>query len=716
MTSRLDRQRRLKYIARGPEFAIAVPDHDLEALGEVVRSCSDFWNGPGTLLLPTQPDGTVSDRYDYLLEALPPDQVYFHRSLSGPAERSLADRWPGRVGRWGEAVREQEVHPIRLLTSPTDSLERLDLPEFADPLMRVVRDLTCGALHADVVGELQRWFAFDSPEGDAALLAVFRNQVSGMSPLSWARRFMRFVEGTTFSESKHLFVFPRSPEYVDLVDFWNLRARLPSFMDEPALVGVPVQAFELEGIDAVLREWMMVPPLGVKPDVSIEVYADDVEIVEAALRKAGFNKDETGKETIFSSVPADREAPEYALRRCRTPGRLRRGMRTEALTALAEGDNELDVDPPTGFPPRFEWAGFMRFEIHGLPLALPVVGPLARTCLTNGFEADDGVAILTQATRRRLRLPLRIPSPEVQLERYAEHLSLEMRPSGAGALADTLIGRLPSRSGLDALAHPSALPLLSGLYPTSRLKLAKRVRHELSSLDPPIEVDEERLVDLLRDQGLFLETKARTLAEVAQTAGAQPAELVSALGPLCDAGFVQRGRRVQCPQCQLSDFWALRELDEHLRCRACQNRFPLPATEGPVEAQTAYRLDGLMARIMDQDLVPVLLTVRHLLQRSQATLDAVYFPGLDLFEPQTRDPFAEVDILLADGGRLQIAECKSRAEAVTAALAAEHIALAARLGGVPVLAASDGEFPADIYELQEKHKLLVLEPAVLRDG
>jgi hypothetical protein len=291
-----------------------------------------------------------------------------------------------------------------------------------------------------------------------------------------------------------------------------------------------------------------------------------------------------------------------------------------------------------------------------------------------------------------------------------------MRPSGAGVLAETLIGRLSDRSGLDALAHPSALPLLSGLYPTSRLKLAKYVRRELSSLDPRIDVDEERLVELLRGQGLFLETKARTLGEISDTAGTQPAELVPALGALCDNGFVQRGRRVYCPQCRLPDFWALRELDEHLRCRACQNRFPLPATEGPVEAPLAYRLDGLMARIMDQDLVPVLLTVRHLLQRSQATLDAVYFPGLDLFEPDISNPFAEIDILLADAGRLQIVECKSRAAALTAERAVEHIALAERLGGMPVLAASDGKFPDDVYELQESHELLVLEPAVLRDG
>jgi len=55
----LNRQHRLSYATRGPEWAFMVPDGDLEALEEVMRLCSHFWNGAGTLLVPAGADGAT---------------------------------------------------------------------------------------------------------------------------------------------------------------------------------------------------------------------------------------------------------------------------------------------------------------------------------------------------------------------------------------------------------------------------------------------------------------------------------------------------------------------------------------------------------------------------------------------------------------------------------------------------------------------------------
>lgn len=55
----LNRQVRLSYFARGPGWAFAVPEGDLDALEEVMRACSEFWNGAGSLLVPVSRDGRV---------------------------------------------------------------------------------------------------------------------------------------------------------------------------------------------------------------------------------------------------------------------------------------------------------------------------------------------------------------------------------------------------------------------------------------------------------------------------------------------------------------------------------------------------------------------------------------------------------------------------------------------------------------------------------
>jgi hypothetical protein len=48
----LNRQHRLVYYVRGPEWAFAIPAGDFDALDEVMRLCSGFWNGAGSLIVP----------------------------------------------------------------------------------------------------------------------------------------------------------------------------------------------------------------------------------------------------------------------------------------------------------------------------------------------------------------------------------------------------------------------------------------------------------------------------------------------------------------------------------------------------------------------------------------------------------------------------------------------------------------------------------------
>ena len=350
----------------------------------------------------------------------------------------------------------------------------------------------------------------------------------------------------------------------------------------------------------------------------------------------------------------------------------------------------------------------MRVELRGMPIAFPTSDSLARLCINDAQAIDHGFMVTLNAGTEPLRLDLQIPGPEAQLRAHLTSCGLAGRESGAGRIARTLLGRLPDSSALDALARPLAAMLLNALVARSRPKLAQHVAKQLARLNDAVTINEELIIDLLRDEGLFLELQARTLDEIASSAGRSRRDLLPILQELVSSGLVQRGRRVCCPSCRFDEYWALRELDERLTCRACRQMFVLPALDGDLEAQLAYRRDGLMARAMDQDLVPVLLTLRHLLTRSAKPEDALHWPGLDLDYGDPAAKPAEIDLLLASEGHLFAAECKLEAANLAPPEAQKHLALAERLRAQAVFGALRGEWRSDVIELVAETDALLL--------
>lgn len=163
-------------------------------------------------------------------------------------------------------------------------------------------------------------------------------------------------------------------------------------------------------------------------------------------------------------------------------------------------------------------------------------------------------------------------------------------------------------------------------------------------------------------------------------------------------------------------YWPLRELDERVRCRACQQEFALPAVERGGEARIAYRLDGLVARAMDQDIIPVLLALRHILRRPECGHLAQWWPGLNLYEATSSRVGQEFDLLVADQGTLRVCEVKSASEGFTREIVLDLLKLATRVGAEAVIAAPTGEWRDEVVELLDERQFLLLGAAVLMDA
>jgi hypothetical protein len=706
---------RLSYTVRGPELAVALPQRHEAAFDELTGQLCRTWNGVGTLLLPVDADGDVVG-WDQWLPMLRPDFVYLHEAIGDDAARCVAHDFPGRTSRWTPRVVEREVHPWWLLgVRSTDPRGQLLIPVTDDPEMQRLVRVLYGELDHEETEHAQRHFDIERVD-DKIVHALVHAQIHRSSPLAWSALATDYVECLNACDQRVLFIFSSRPSADELLEFWNVRARMQTRAGEAMVVGLPAAALEQPDTLALLHEWLDRSPTGSKPDMRVWTDGSLADRAKQALIEAGLTHVDTGRFESWSSIPPDRDRPEFTLGGPLFGAKLRRGLADDALVGLAEGPNLLHLATPRGLPPTVFWKGLMRVELRGMPIAFPLTDPLARLCINEAQASDNhSIVLATTATTEPLRLDIKLPAPEAQLHAHLMSCGLAGRHSGAGRIASTLLGRLPDDGALDALAHPLAPVLLDTLVAHSRPKLAQHVAKQLSKLDPPVSVNEQLIVGILRDEGLFLELQVRTLDEIASSLARPRSELLDVVQGLVVSGMLQRGRRVTCPSCRFDEYWPLRELDEQLTCRACRQEFVLPAIESGREAPIAYRLDGLMARVMDQDVLPVLLTLRHLLTRSAHPAQALWWPGLDLFEDHRSDAIAEIDLLLATDGKLYAVECKLEAAGLTATEAQAHLELADRIGSRATFGALRGEWRSDVAELVAESDALLLGPKTLLD-
>jgi hypothetical protein len=118
----------LTYDVRGPEFAVVLPEGDLDALREVTELLSQIWNGPGTLLLTADESGALDAGLQDSLAALPPDVVLLHPDLPAATHEALIQRWPGRAWQWRARAIERELHAWWLVRESATRRTMLPVP------------------------------------------------------------------------------------------------------------------------------------------------------------------------------------------------------------------------------------------------------------------------------------------------------------------------------------------------------------------------------------------------------------------------------------------------------------------------------------------------------------------------------------------------------------------------------------------------------------
>jgi hypothetical protein len=393
--------------------------------------------------------------------------------------------------------------------------------------------------------------------------------------------------------------------------------------------------------------------------------------------------------------PPDGVSPEYVLGPPILGGAMKRGTRGTTTMTITPAGVSLSVPVPEPFRP--VPGGWVHLELHNLPLPLPANDRLAQAVLSAARCTLDGIGFGVLSTVGSWELDIKLPEGWEALGLWSRGRGYEVAVSQPGRYAQALLGRLEDYGQLDVLASDEALAVLQALSPLSAKKFAQ---HIAARAGKAADRYVETLVDVLRKEPLWMELQARTLGELLSITSLKKPQLLPALGRLTDAGLVLRGRALRCPHCNYPDWIPLRELDERLRCNACNAGYPLPATDpgGTREAEAAYRLDGLMARCVDQDLLPVLLALRFARRLGRAAPVVQAWPGLELTNNRrTR----ETDLLVSTGVKVTIFECKAQASSMHDKDAKDLVHLAHDLEAIPTTAALDGEFRPSVRKIVE---------------
>ncbi|MBA2517313.1 MAG: hypothetical protein H0V22_08380 [Solirubrobacterales bacterium] len=225
----LNRQHRLAYIARGPEWAFALPSGDLPALDDVVCRCSTFWNGANSLFLEVDEDNAVSPA-GTLLTTRPIDTVWLHPRLSEPARAGVMKQFGSRARLLDDRYDLGEPHALS--TEPDTAARRSMLvPMTSDPDLLRVRRVLWGDVSESDLPDWRKRFDVAEVGGDSFWAALLDGQIAAqpISPLTQTLFGMQRVAQSGPLDWPYLYVLPDRPGFQELVRFWNFRSRMPGF-------------------------------------------------------------------------------------------------------------------------------------------------------------------------------------------------------------------------------------------------------------------------------------------------------------------------------------------------------------------------------------------------------------------------------------------------------------------------------------------------------
>ncbi|WP_285183410.1 hypothetical protein [Rhodococcus sp. MEB032] len=251
------------------------------------------------------------------------------------------------------------------------------------------------------------------------------------------------------------------------------------------------------------------------------------------------------------------------------------------------------------------------------------------------------------------------------LRALAADRSLTARPSEPGVAGEHLIRA--SGGDLSMLASPGAIDLMSNLTRRGHSSLVKRRLDQFLAGTSELEnVDKYDTLTAKLDAAIgspeLDETTYMDFSRIKTLLRLPKNETSSWIDWALSHRFIVRGIEATCPSCNHDQWRTLEDAIPVLICHGCGRPIANPFNAIKIDHQ--YRASETLLRANRSDALPAVLAMHHLsriFDRRSGHLFGIY-PGVELFELGSKNPLAEVDLLvILSNGAWVLGECKARA-------------------------------------------------------
>lgn len=669
---------------RPVRVAYFIEESDLHALERAAGIATTQWGGIYNLIVPVAIERKQQPIHGYfmrLLELFEPDIFVAyqdearHPGLKVAVSRILTDRFPWRdtpivdgnsfddndhsmhavtvlpdddrnrsavslrsVPTWSSAanlvafgrvyVGQEDLYKEQLLTT----VEALD--PSSDSVWDALTDsnwnasvlnLTSFALHPRVVTDGSEYNAFD---------VVFGESVNSLCWF-WAARAVR--EATQFQElGRRTILCP-----FDVVENREaLNAMLRVIRKKLSVMGLS------SSIDLLFHTWSSEDYERVRP-----IIEEHPELTKAPSGRFTVSH-HSGRDVVQEDVSARRLT--FLFVGGDAPGSFRAGAGAgvpHPVQWVENARNPIRYEPVPGI--KSAWGNVCVDVECDVWKRLPRSKSLSPTIRSDAWLSRWGLTHLMGATGAAKYVDYFLPSEWEALSLWFQDRGLRVQSGQSGRYAEAMISLVGGVNNIGVFATRQAYNLLYRLALKSSKKVAQRLNQLLGSAGS-VESDVLNALAGL-DIGPELKGVPKTLTQLMSDADLAPRNTVpETVEHLLRIGALRRGLFLQCPRCGTSDWHPVDELQEQLTCPGCGQRFPLPLVdENAKERSWQFRLNSLMNRAVDQDLIVNALTLFRETRKRYATCISV---GLEIFKGEEAE--AELDLCFVVDQQIVAAECK----------------------------------------------------------
>ncbi len=681
---------KLKINIRPIRYAYFVWEGDISGTTRAMRFMNTQWGGIRSLVIPIKEDMTVAPIFKHLLQLHEPDRFVeyltdgsspnydAHNWLASYLVHTFPWRRPGLQMGFAFERHDETAHPLSMLPEADLGKTLTDRHLKGDGASELLQMALYGAVYPEQQIDYKRVVELNDEDILMTSSKFWTSQLD-LEP------FTSVLNLTALNVVPHRVVGSFESNHFDIVvvdsvqsicAFWDFRATREASQAMSGLrrrtILLPRRCIDdklaLSGMLTILRENLFYR--GVAAECHLIFTSNDGEegaiLADVLSSLPGMEPfiEQTFTVTSTWSLGRTEDAAglipphlKYAFGNPLLPDSFLegiRGTRVPITTNLGNECNEVLFTPPTSYVNKSLGSVAVDYEC-AIWKRYPRTTQIAQTILRDGWFSKYGLTATYSITSNPTYLAFNLPTEWKTLEAYFGAHGYGVRPSKPGIYGGALVGLLGGWPEVGVIAQKQVYLLFDLLALASTKKIAQRISKSLNISEDNL----ERVRQALDDTEIVAELNGitKTLGELKNhpTLQSYRSELVGILSQLCELQVTHRGFLLACPHCGATEWYPLDKLNERLMCWGCGHEFPLPV-EKPAggEIQWEYRLNTLVNRAVDQDVLPSVLSVYYLTKDKEACCKST---GIELVKNDQVS--AELDFLYVCEQKLYLGECKA---------------------------------------------------------